>query len=310
MYLCKSEDMKKIALHTILCLILFITGCSPENKPVLQQTGNAVYYWRTTFMLDSTECAYLHQYNIRTLYCRYFDVVMNELQGPMPNATLQFAQSFPDSLEVIPTVFIMNNCMQSKSLLNVDGKEDVTAFARRIVSRITQMNQTNDVKGVRQIQIDCDYTARNRELYYRFLKAVRHEAQRHGLGLSVTIRLHQLSMPAPPADYGVLMLYNTGAPERFSERNPILDLRDVQPYLPFLKDYPLPMGAAYPTFVWNRNIHGTLISHAADYADISRTKRLVEAERPDLRQLVVTYHLDNENIQRYTPQQHEEIYSH
>ncbi len=302
--------MKKTFLYTILCIVLSVTGCSRTEQHVLQQTGNAVYYWRTTFMLDSTERAYLHNYHIRTLYCRYFDVVMNDLQGPMPNATLQFAQPFPDSLEVVPTVFIMNDCMQHKSLVNSDGKEDAKNLASRIVNRIVQMNQTNEVKGVRQIQIDCDYTARNRELYYRFLTAARREAQRHGLGLSVTIRLHQLSMPAPPADYGILMLYNTGAPERFSERNPILDLRDVQPYLPFLKDYPLPMGAAYPTFVWNRYIHGTLISHTADYTDITRTKRLVEAERHDLRQLVVTYHLDSENIHRYTPQQHEEIYSH
>ncbi len=302
--------MKKIVLHSLFLFILLLISCTKTEQRVLPRTGNAVYYWRTAFMLDSMERTYLENYNIRTIYCRYFDVVLNDLQGPMPNATINFAQSFPDSTEVIPTVFIINDCMQNQPLTNSDGKVDVGDLAGNIVTRIVQMNETNDIKGVREIQIDCDYTQRNRELYYKFLNAVRNKAHDYGLALSVTIRLHQLSMPAPPADYGVLMLYNTGAPERFAERNPILDLRDVQPYLPFLKDYSLPMGAAYPTFIWSRNLHGTQIRHTADYADISRTKRLVEAERSDLRQLIITYHLDNENIHRYTPEQHEEIYRH
>jgi len=301
--------MKKTVI-LLFCWSLLLIGCTRNEQPQLTRAGNAVYYWRTTFMLDSIEQEYLHTHQIRTIYCRYFDVVMDELQGPMPNATILFAQDMPDSIEIIPTIFIMNDCMQEQALTNSEGQVDVDALAQKIVCRILQMNESNDIKNVREIQIDCDYTKRNRDLYYRFLKAVRQTINRQELALSVTIRLHQLSMPAPPADYGVLMLYNTGAPERFAERNPILDLRDVQPYLPFLKDYSLPMGAAYPTFIWIRNIHGTIVTHTADYADISRTKRLVEAERSDLQQLIITYHLDNENIHRYSPEEHEEIYRH
>lgn len=296
--------MKRIGLYLITACLLLLTGCSRQQVPVLPREGNAVYYWRTVLALDSTEQAFLTHHDIRTLYCRYFDVVMDEQQGPMPNATLQFAQSVADSIEVVPTVFIMNDCMQG----NVGGQLDT--LARRIVKRIVQMNETNEVKNVSEIQIDCDYTLRNREVYYGFLKTIRNEARRQGLGLSVTIRLHQLSMPPPPADYGVLMLYNTGEPERFAERNPILDLRDVKPYLPYLKDYALPMGAAYPVFLWQRILHGVRIDHVADYDEVMRTKRLVEAERNDLRQLIMTYHLDKENIHRYTLQQYEAIYHH
>lgn len=251
-------------------------------------------------MLDSTEQAFLNTYHIQRLYCRYFDVVMDEQQGPMPNATILFAQDIPDSVEVVPTVFIMNDCMQQHH----------DSLAHRIVKRILQMNESNDIPQISEIQIDCDYTERNRNIYYQFLEEVKQIAQTHGLTLSTTIRLHQLSMPAPPVEYGVLMLYNTGAPERFAERNPILDLRDVQPYLHYLKDYPLPMAAAYPTFIWNRTLHGVNIAHTADIDEITRTKRLVEAERDDLRQLILTYHLDNENIQRYKSEHYEEIYRH
>ncbi|MBR5030284.1 MAG: hypothetical protein IKX63_04175, partial [Muribaculaceae bacterium] len=71
-----------------------------------------------------------------------------------------------------------------------------------------------------------------------------------GMKLSATIRLHQLAMQAPPVDYGVLMMYNTGDLKNSKQRNPILDKRDVEPYLRYLADYKLPLCAAYPNFGW------------------------------------------------------------
>ena len=53
--------------------------------------------------------------------------------------------------------------------------------------------------------------------------------QKKEIALSITVRLHQLREPAPPADRGVLMLYNTGALKAHDTRNSILDLADVKP---------------------------------------------------------------------------------
>lgn len=301
--------MKKALLCLIACVLCCASCVQPSSSPITEPM-NAVYYWRTVFTLDSTEQAFLVSNNIRRIYCRYFDVVLDAEQGPMPNATISFASEMPDSIEIVPTVFIMNDCMQEAQLERTRKNSNEVGLARLIVERILQMNETHDILHVRELQIDCDYTARNRTLYYRFLDEVRREARQRGLALSVTVRLHQLSMPAPPADYGVLMLYNTGDPARYAERNPILDIRDVQPYLRYLRGYALPMGAAYPVFLWQRDIHGAFIEHVVEYDDILRTKQLVEAERSDLRQLILTYHLDTENIKRYTPTQYETIYHH
>ena len=301
--------MKKALLCLIACVLCCASCVQPSSLPITEPM-NAVYYWRTVFTLDSTEQAFLVSNNIRRIYCRYFDVVLDAEQGPMPNATISFASEMPDSIEIVPAVFIMNDCMQEAQLERTRKNSNEVGLARLIVERILQMNETHDILHVRELQIDCDYTARNRTLYYRFLDEVRREARQRGLALSVTVRLHQLSMPAPPADYGVLMLYNTGDPARYAERNPILDIRDVQPYLRYLRGYALPMGAAYPVFLWQRDIHGAFIEHVAEYDDILRTKQLVEAERSDLRQLILTYHLDTENIKRYTPTQYETIYHH
>lgn len=277
-----------------------MVGCSDGQRALLPQ-GNAVYYWRTDLHLDSAERAFLNTYDIGRIYCRYFDVVMHDSE-PMPNATITFSSSIPESVEIVPTVFITEDVLH----------HPIDSLAERIVRRIVQMNETNDIKGVHEIQIDCDYTLRSRETYYNFLQAVANSAlfTSHFSLLSTTIRLHQLAMPEPPADYGVLMLYNTGDPTAFNGRNPILDIRDVAPYLHYLPDYQLPLAAAYPVFFWSRKIHGVRVQHTADIKEILEVKQAVEARRQDLRQLIITYHLSTENIQRYQPEEYEKIFSH
>ena len=117
-------------------------------------------------------------------------------------------------------------------------------------------------------------------------------------------------MPVPPVDYGVLMLYNTGSPMNFQERNPVLDFRDVQPYLRRLEDYSLPLAAAYPVYRWQRNIYGVRIEHQVEASEILQVKQAVEHYRPDLSRNIVTYHLDKDNINRYDNETFKAIYHH
>ena len=271
-----------------LLLCLLTVGCNGRKGGAELEEGNAVYYWRTDLRLDSTERAFLKQYHIKKVYCRYFDVVMNDSLGPMPNATLKFSDTMPIGVEIIPTVFIVENCMHQKP----------NGLARKIVDRILQMNETNDIKGVREIQIDCDYTARSRMFYYQFLEELRLVLSTVNYKLSTTIRLHQLSMKVPPVDYGVLMLYNTGHPMKFMERNPILDIRDVAPYLRYLEDYDLPLAAAYPVFLWHPIIQGVDIEHVATAEEILKVKSAVEKEREELKRCILTYDLATDNINR------------
>ena len=303
----------------MLCLLT--AGCSEQKERAKLEEGNAVYYWRTDLRLDSTERAFLQQYHINKVYCRYFDVVMSESGEPKPNATITFSDTLPDSIEIIPTVYITEDCMHQKH----------EGFAEKLVKRILQMNETNNIHNVREIQIDCDYTSKSRKTYYDFLKEVSaswNQGQpekdlgyprnplgepRKNLGkprISTTIRLHQLSMEAPPVDYGALMIYNTGDPNKWEERNPILDYRDVYPYLNRLDKYPLPLAAAYPVFHWVRDIYGVRVEHTVEAEEILKVKQAMEKERKDLSRSIITYHLDEENINRYKPETYEEIYHH
>jgi hypothetical protein len=280
-------------------LLIVLSSCNSRES---LNDENAVYYWRTEWRLDSLERSFLSRYDVRRVYCRYFDVVIDDTDDsdPHPNATISFVDSVPSDLEIIPTVYITEACMHRRH----------EGLAEKVVRRLVQMNETHDVVGVKEIQMDCDYTVQSRQLYYDFLADVRCIAADHGLRLSTTIRLHQLSMPVPPVDYGVLMIYNTGDPRRFEERNPILDLRDVQPYLRYLDDYQLPLAAAYPVYEWVRTISGVHITHEVEADEILNVKSAVEAERDDLRHTILLYHLDADNIQRYENETFDAIYCH
>ena len=198
---------------------MLLTSCGKQRyQDESLEQSNGVYYWRTDLHLDSTERAFLKQHHINKVYCRYFDVVMSD-DGtePKPNATIAFTDTLPAGIELIPTVYITEDCMHKPH----------KDLAEKLVKRIMQMNETNHIGNVHEIQIDCDYTSKSRATYYQFLEQVRHHLSPTSYHLSTTIRLHQLSMPVPPVDYGVLMVYNTGDPRKWQERNPILDYRDV-----------------------------------------------------------------------------------
>ena len=300
---------RHVRLLSVLLTVLTVCGCQRQT-PMEEQ--NSVYYWRTELRLDSTERAFLETHHIDKVYCRYFDVVMDiplhadahAEQQPLPNATIAFADTLPPGIALVPTVFITEDCMHQSH----------DSLAALVVRRVVQMNRTNGISGVNELQIDCDYTDPSRQVFYQFLREVRAELdkqQPHDITtLSATIRLHQLAMPAPPVDYGVLMLYNTGDPRRFMERNPILDIRDVQPYVRLLPSYSLPLAAAYPVYRWQRQVQGVRIEHTVEASEILSVKQLVEEKRPELSRHILTYHLDKENINRYNNDTYEAIYHH
>lgn len=292
----KTSRLLTTFLFALLCLLT--TGCQRSSRLA---DGNAVYYWRTEWRLDSVETAFLCRHKIDRVFCRYFDVVMDDATAePKPNATITFGAPMPEGIEIIPTVYITEDCMHARH-------EDL---ARKLVQRVVQMNETHDISGVRELQIDCDYTHNSRRTFYAFLEEVRSEARHHHLRLSATIRLHQLAMPVPPVDYGVLMLYNTGDPQRFDERNPVLDSRDVQPYIRYLDGYDLPLATAYPVYAWQRTIYGVRIEHVVEAEEILTVKQMVERKRDDLRHAIITFCLDTDNIQRYNTETYEAIYHH
>lgn len=295
-----------------------LSSCSrqPEVQPV-----RSMYYWRTVYSLSQTERDFMKAHHVERLYVRYFDVVLNEQGAPTPNATIKFPTA-PSGTEretvgeIVPVVFIVNDCMARPH----------EGLAEKILTRVQQMNETHDVKGVNELQIDCDWTVTTRRNFFAFLSELRTLALAKGIALSATIRLHQLSQPVPPVDRGVLMVYNTGDVTRLDCHHPILDLNDVRQYLHHLKNYDLPLSAAYPLFSWRvlfRNgryvgiMHGddlpvipgdSIALRQSDLPHIMDARETIGRLRSDIHHEVILYDLSEQNITRFNTNDYEKIF--
>ena len=306
--------MKRLLALIAICLLL--AACH-QDKPT--ETLRSAYYWSTTWNMDSSKTSFIRKHGIKRLYVRYFDVVKDEGGNIVPNATLQFEDStIPKGIEIVPTVFIVNDCMRTSQPL-----------ADKILQRILQMSEANDIPSVREIQIDCDWTASTQQNYFDFLKKLREKARAKDIRLSATIRLHQLSMTPPPVDKGVLMMYNTGDAKQLACHKPILDMKDAAPYIQHLGSYPLPLSAAYPLFSWRilfREGKFVGIMHADDdlpvlpddsivprqpeMEDIMEAVRSINHQNKDINNEVILFDLNNSNIKRFKPSDYEKIYQH
>ena len=301
----------------VVCFLLSIgltLSCS-KPKP-MPTTMRSVYYWSTTLNMDSVKTAFMRNYDISRMYIRYFDVVADQSGRAVPNATLKFATDVPQGIDIVPTVFVMPECL----------RQDRSRLASLIVKRVVQMNETNDVYNVKEIQIDCDWTQSTRQLYAEFMQAMMRECHSRHLKLSSTIRLHQLAQTPPPADRGVLMMYNTGDATDIRCHKPILDMHDAAPYLPRLNDYKLKLSTAYPIFTWRILFRGGrfvgFIHNDGEYpilpsdsialrqpsaADIIEAVNVIGSRRPDANNEIILFDLTNHNINRLKHKDYEKI---
>ncbi len=228
-----------IIIPIIAALSILAASCGSRSDIPVPDPQISAYWWKTSWNPDSTEVDFINQLQIKKIYLRFFDVAPDGNSNvPKPKATIQFQQPIIQGVKIIPTIFITESCMA----LDIDKLPKMLAY------RVLQMCETNDIKGVDEIQIDCDWKQSSQEKYFQFLDDIRKILKDKNIRLSATIRFHQLRMTPPPVDYGVLMAYNTGNISHPPTCNPVLSFRHAEPYLKLLTDYDLPLCAAYPNF--------------------------------------------------------------
>ena len=267
----RSIDYLTICTLWIVLVTSVLTSCTGDNEiRTVDNPQPSIYFWRTIFRLSQDERDFLKNNHIQKMYVRFFDVVPDK-ESLIPNATIVFSEQPDTTMEIIPVVFITEECLH----------KDINGISRKLVDRITKICNTNNLKSPKEIQIDCDYTSRSRKRYDDFLTHLHQCIKRSTIKqISVTIRLHQLSMPIPKhVDYGVLMMYNTGAVNDYQCKNPILSFDDVKPYLRYIHDYQLPLCTAYPCFKWQllfRGDHFKAILHEENLSDSTIYKRVTK----------------------------------
>jgi hypothetical protein len=252
-----------------------------------------------------------------------FDVDVHETETAAPIATTRFLQPLPDNLEIVPVVYITNEAMDK---MYWEGK----AIGRKIVERVLKMAECNGFE-VKELQVDCDWTERTRDNYYRFCHYLQGMLHEQGIRLSSTVRLHQIEprLDSLEVDSKTLMMYNTGNLRSWETRNSILDYQDVEPYLPRLTAARMSvMDVAWPVFGWGVVFDTTggfshLVSASTldeqpgrgsnlriewgEMGEMRRVwERLPQASGPHV---TVLYHLDSLNLSKYSYDEIEEIYS-
>ena len=254
--------MKLLRTIWIFTLIIWIAGCKKEVSesvvPISTHSEkNGIYYWKTVLDLDSSDYDLVEDLDIGRIYLRMFDVEIDTDKNTkedrtipvgtlrIPYHTYQEYQEKMNSVSFVPVVYITLEALK-------DSKDKEETRAKNIVERVKNMCSYNNIPNVKGLQLDCDWTATTEESFFTLCEKVRTKIREENLPweLSSTIRLHQLSRKTPPVDYGVLMVYNTGNFSDPDEKNSILSEENVEPYLKYLKNYPLHLEVAYPTYSW------------------------------------------------------------
>lgn len=234
-------------LAFFLPLLLLFAACinTPESE---SDSFCAFYHWQTGFHLDSLEQSRLQQLAVDRIYVKFFDLDWDPAAGEIvPLASVQLDTSGLAGRQIIPTLFITNRSMLQQP------REAIPQLAGRIVEKIDRQFAELD-QPLREVQLDCDWTARSRDTYFELLEQLEALYRDRKVALSVTIRLHQLRWPdrtgIPPVDRGVLMFYNMGDLTDWEEPNSILNLEKAAAYLPSGLEYPLHLDLALPLFRW------------------------------------------------------------
>ena len=246
--------MKQLILIFILAAIC---SCrSGSDKEFTHEEGNGVYYWKTVLEFDTADYGFMSRHKVDRIYLRMFDVTSESNKAGMfnavvPNASVRILEDYCETTEflsekrIVPVVYVTVEALKATK-----GEEGT--LARLIVERVRRMCSYNEFANVEGLQLDCDWTTSTEQSFFALCDSTRSQIAQRSLlwSLSSTIRLHQLSRQAPPVDYGVLMVYNTGNFSDPDARNSIIDIDDVEPYLSRLDDYPLHLDVAYPTYSW------------------------------------------------------------
>ncbi len=233
--------MKKHITLLVLFCSLAISCATDRNQPAI-----SFYYWKTVFRLSSDEMKAIEHNDVEKLYIRYFDIELNNGKA-VPVAPI-IINELPRGVSIVPVVYIKNEVM-------LDPQFDADDLATKVLSYIEKINTKHSLRNT-EIQLDCDWTMKSRQAYFKFIDSVK---KLSGETISATIRLHQVKYlertGVPNVDHGVLMYYNMG---KISDdtTNSIYEHEIAQRYVLSLKTYPLPLRVALPIFSWGIHIRG------------------------------------------------------
>jgi hypothetical protein len=248
----------------LAALLVLLAACDVLAPPARR----AFYSWRTVFSLSAAERGALEQQRVERLYLRFFDIDLVQAgsgpaaPAPIAPVTPGAQPALPRGVEIVPVVFLKN---QALSHLGAGG---AARLAEQLFAEVTKRAALLGAGPVRELQLDCDWTASTRDEYFALARAVQALANREGAQVSATIRLHQLKYRertgVPPVARGMVMLYNLAPVSGAPGARAIYDPQIAESYLSRMDDYPLPLDVALPLFAWTVQSRGGRVERLLD----------------------------------------------
>ena len=214
--------IKKILLSITLLFFIWML-LSFENVATVPKTQYSFYHWKSTYNVQDSE-------KNPPKYVKVLDITFD--------GTLVFRKTLfktKPTQSIVPVVYLDNPLW---------SKMRATTMVSKVLLALKEMPINYE-----EIQVDCDWTERTKERYFKFLKLLKVKS---GERVSSTIRLHQVKYyrktGVPPVDYGVLMYYNMSDFRDLETKNYILDLEVAKRYHYNFETYPLALNLALPLY--------------------------------------------------------------
>lgn len=228
-------------IFSILLFCSLFISCQEQKTVEI-----AVYNWDNGISRYSLP-TFRNKNHFSHLYVRLFDVKWHSDYGAYPVAHVQSDLSYDSSLEIIPVVYITNEALL---LTPMDSIAQLTQRIHNEINFHWQNTFGNSKYVSKELQFDCDWTARTKEKYFELLKGMKEFRKE---SLSCTVKMYQYAYRdkagIPPVDKAVLMCYNLQDLSDLNIRNSIFDAEEAKKYLK-KADYPLPLDFALPEFDW------------------------------------------------------------
>lgn len=221
---------KKIkALIWVVCGLmgLSLLDCNPHKKISI-----GVYDWETQVVWTPERNRYIAESDMKKLYLKCFetdgsDFIYTKIQG-----------NFPTTIDIVPVIRLNSDYF-------LHTREPIAIQSSRLFQEIVQFQQQHRLPTFSEIQVDFDYSANNRAIYFSLLKSLKIVSKDK---ITITLNLEKLKekQALPPVDGAMLMLYDfsgdaLGMPTIFNESHLFL-------YQEALKNYPMPLSFAIATF--------------------------------------------------------------
>lgn len=270
----------------LLCLVL--ASCRHHTHTTHVVRG--FYYWKSNrYSLQDSERNYLVTTGVKKLYVKLFEVAPDPLLKNIPVAKSSLNINNWDTVarttERIPVVFVRNDVLLNISKPELDTLAGnivflVEKYAANLSVWISKELKYPNSQLLKELQIDCDWTARTKDNYFYLLKAIKKRIQ---ADISCTLRLYPYKYPdkmgVPPVDKAMLMCYNLISPVGNDTKNSILDNGELKAYLNTRKQYPVHLDIALPVYSWMQYYKNNRLSGII-YHDHQAIQRVLKRINP------------------------------